>query len=190
MYAINQGSMSQSICYSSFVAMLYDGIVIILRMQPQAISLAMMTMRKDSYEYGAMLGNPLGHWSSATDYEWNPEPLKVWPTVEFLIHCWRMCHKTLQSNSTIQENKNLPHAWLTCSFQTCLITERVASFQHKDDFSSAISFSAGSLALAADLLKVWSYTRFFMNFHFVHTCICRAVLGKFVLQFKNQKCTL
>jgi len=30
----------------------------------------------------------------------------------------------------------------------------VASFQHKDDFSSAKSFSAGSLALAADLLEV------------------------------------
>ena len=42
-------------------------------------------------------------------------------------------------------------ASLTCSFQTCLITERVASFQHRDDLSSAISLSAGSLAFAADL---------------------------------------
>ena len=46
------------------------------------------------------------------------------------------------------------HCGLTCSSQTCLITDRVASFQHKDDFSSAISLSAGSLALAADLLKI------------------------------------
>ena len=42
---------------------------------------------------------------------------------------------------------------ITCSFQTCLRIERVFSFQHKDDFSSAISFSEGNLALAADLLK-------------------------------------
>lgn len=65
-----------------------------------------------------------------------------------------MCHKTLKSKNNIQKHKKIPHAQLTCSFQTCLITERVASFQHKDDFSSAKSFSAGSLALAADLLEV------------------------------------
>ena len=43
---------------------------------------------------------------------------------------------------------------LACSFQTCFITERVASFQQRDDLSSVISLSAGSLALAADLRKL------------------------------------
>jgi len=43
---------------------------------------------------------------------------------------------------------------LACSFQTCFITERVASFQQRDDLSSVISLSAGSLALAADLGKL------------------------------------
>lgn len=93
-------------------------------------------------------------------YEWNHEPLKLWPIVVYAIPL--MCHKTLQSNSTTQENKT--YHTLTCSFQTCLITERVASFQHKDDLSSAISFSAGSLALAADLLKVWVYVRLLWTF--------------------------
>ena len=152
--------------------MLHDVIIIIVCMHPQAIMLPTMTMRKAIHGF-------LWVWSSSrrpfrplelSYCKWNPEPLKVWPTVEYVITC-RMCHKTVQSNSTIQENKNLPHTQLTCSFQTCLITERVASFQHKDDFSSAMSFSAGRLALAADLLKVSLYMRFAVNFYFVNTYI-------------------
>lgn len=51
-----------------------------------------------------------------------------------------------------QKRESLTHVHIhTCSFQTRLTTERVESFQHRHDLSSAVSFSAGSLALAAHL---------------------------------------
>ena len=51
-------------------AMWHDIIVITVHMHPEAVPLSLMTTRKaslmDSYEYGAPLSDPLGHWSSAT----------------------------------------------------------------------------------------------------------------------------
>ena len=57
--------------------MLHDSVVVV-RMRPRAISLAMITMRKSTHgfpfdshiwdAYGASLGGPSGHWSSAISH--------------------------------------------------------------------------------------------------------------------------
>lgn len=57
-----------------------------------------------------------------------------------------------QTNNQTENTLRILHV-CTCSFQTCLITDRVESFQQRDDLSSATSLSAGSFALAAHLKK-------------------------------------
>ena len=60
----------------SMAAMLRDSVIVVVRTRPRAIPLAMITMRKSTHRfpfvshnlwdaYGAPLGGPLGHRSSA-----------------------------------------------------------------------------------------------------------------------------
>ena len=79
-YAVNQGCMSlcQPVIWS-MAAMLHNSVVVVVRMHPRAIPLAMITMRNSTHgfpfvfhmwvAYGAPLGGPLGRRSSTIKWE-------------------------------------------------------------------------------------------------------------------------